>query len=728
MAPGAWLAALHFGSYVLNMGQDDSDDSGPLSNIPFQFPVDSEITASTDVSSIVSETAISLGETLQFVKYIKRNDALFITGVTPHGRRLTFEQTPEREGWHVVAAGRRRRPNQRELALVRASITQEMEAAMAPDGDSAVRSAYRLAASSDQPGMPVKGLQAYRDLLLDDAEAFLANQITKLAVVAIEYQAFKRFANRHGHQIGAAFVRALGERLKMLYESEPGIAAFHKLGKSFRLIVADRTSHEIRELIDPIVSDETRRWLIERVWGDEPRTYVQEVHFYVGFATAIDRDRSEGTYDALAQELNDDAYRAAKLGQLRGHASIDSAKLDERSTVLHWSRTSEEEIEELATDMDEGPAAVMAEMVEYLHELVPADLEGMNVDGDIHALIHGAIARDGFWQGTTAMRIAANALLEHFLGERPLPQDRATSVGGFDLGDEFYGISLEEEYLYFAWGDLNSAGITRVQVGLPSLRHAVGWRRKDGGGIVGAFMSAIHDSPDRELPYRVTKAVDTAQSELASQDKLRVNDAVDIADFLFTENDELVTNEHLVEGNTLTLNVPGLPRREVLISRRRSGAMLRLVIDEKEYRALVHSTPSGIQVRMRIRDTVVSPAICILKVTSRELKDALSVVREDNELSDDFIFDTVGFLRHIADILLIDYIKHPGKIGMALGQGYESARFVKTFTLEQAQEHYPGVYYEAVHQSLLAPLPPRVDRNLAELISQTMLSQFRPKS
>ena len=50
------------------------------------------------------------GETLQFVHYARRGDTLLITGVTPHGRRLTFEQREDRQGWYVVAAGRRRRP------------------------------------------------------------------------------------------------------------------------------------------------------------------------------------------------------------------------------------------------------------------------------------------------------------------------------------------------------------------------------------------------------------------------------------------------------------------------------------------------------------------------------------------------------------------------------------------------------------------------------------------
>src|SRR6185503_266559 len=173
---------------------------------------------------------IAPGEALQLVRYERRGNTLVISGLTPHGRRLTFEQREDRDGWYVVVAGRRRRPTERELGLVVASISQEMEAAMAPE-EQEVRSAYQLAASSDQPGIPIQGLQAYRDILLDEAAAFTAGQIERVAVVAIEYQAFKRFALRHGHRIGAAFVRALGERLHALFQHEKMVHIFHKTGK-----------------------------------------------------------------------------------------------------------------------------------------------------------------------------------------------------------------------------------------------------------------------------------------------------------------------------------------------------------------------------------------------------------------------------------------------------------------------------------------------------------------
>ena len=141
----------------------------------------------------------------------------------------------------------------------------------------------------------------------------------------------------------------------------------------------------------------------------------------------------------LPSGWNDDAFRAAKVGQLLGYDSIAVAKSAYRTTVYQWNRNSDDDLQELASQMDEGPAEVMLEMSDYLHELVPADLEGMAVQGDLQALIHKAIARDGFWQGTTAMRIAGDRLIRRFLDNTCAPPDQLDHVGGFDLGDEFYG-------------------------------------------------------------------------------------------------------------------------------------------------------------------------------------------------------------------------------------------------------------------------------------------------
>lgn len=668
--------------------------------------------------------SIAPGEALQLVRYARRGNTLLISGLTPHGRRLTFEQREDRDGWYVVVAGRRRRPTERELGLVVANITQEVEAAMAPE-EREVRSAYQLASSSDQPGMPVQGLQAYRDLLLDEAAAFTAGQIQRLAVMAIEYQAFKRFANRHGHRIGAAFVRALGELMRLLFGDEHMVHVFHKTGKSFRLIVLNRTLAEMNEFIEKLTSDGSKRWLIERVWGREQRTHPDEVNFHIGIAKAAPAER-ESNYIALAQRLNDDAYKASKLGQLKGHTSLVVAKNDYRTTVYQWTPASEDELEDLASQMDDGPAEVAAEMMDYLHELVPADLEGMSVDGDINALVFKAIARDGFWQGTTAMRIAGDRLIQRFLKREKAEDGEHNFVGGFDLGDEFYGIAVEADRLYFAWGDLNSAGSTRVRAGLERLQHAVGWRREDGGGIVGRFISALDPQRSPEnLAERLRRAADESHEELLDDSHMHVNDTVDIADFLWTQSGDLVKDADIVEGARLTLSLRGKHRR-VTVLERRSGFIVLLDIDGVEHPAAVSDSITGPQVKLRVRRTVVSAAICVVETTADELDDILALIREDNNLDDDYEMEVVGFLRHIADILLVEQVKSPAKVELALGGPYSADNFVGVYTLEDVRERHPGLFYEAVHHTLLQAHPVDIDRHLRELIGHTMLASTRP--
>ena len=688
--------------------------------------VDGAAALDETTSSVPAQRAVAPGEVLQLVRYSRRGSTLMITGLTPHGRRLTFEQREDREGWYVVAAGRRRRPTQRELGLVVASITQEMEAAMAPEGEREVRSAYLLATASDQPGIAIRGLQAYRDLLLDEAAAYVGGETERLAVVAVEYQSFKRFAVRHGHRIGAAFVLALGERLQALFQADEFVTPCHKAGKSFRLIVRNCSSKQIQAHVARIIDTSTRRWIVERVWGNDHRTHPDEVNFYIGVAAARASEREGDSSEALAQRLNDDAFRAAKLGQLLGHSSITIAKTAYRTTVYQWNRTSDDELRELAAQMDDGPAEVMLEMSDYLHELVPADLEGMAVQGDLQALIYKAIARDGFWQGTTAMRIAGDRLIRRFLDCAPAPKDQLDRVGGFDLGDEFYGIVWEDDVLSFCWGDLNSAGATRVRAGLKMIQHAVGWRRVDGGGVVGHFLGALSAGGTAcPLVDRVRLASMRAFAENSADDRLRVNDSVDIADYMWTDAGEPVGNDDILEGARLRLVLPWT-EEDVEIKEVRSGFVLRLAIAGVEHVASLTESPSGPSIKLRVRDTVVTAAICILQARRDQLDEALSIVREDNNLDDDADLDVVGFLRHIADILLSDRVKGPAKIELALGAEYTADRFVRTFSLEEVRENYPGLYYEAVHHSLLNAHPLGVDRQLQGLIARTMLSAVRP--
>ena len=673
------------------------------------------------------ESHIALGETLQLVRYARRGDTLAINGITPHGRSLTFEQRDARQGWYVIAAGRRRRPTKRELGLVVATITQEMEAALVPEKQAEVRSAYRLAVAADIPGMKVAGLGAYRDMLLDEAAAFTGEQTEGLSVVSVEYQAFKRFAIRHGHRIGAAFVQALGERLIQLFAEEKKVHVFHKTGKAFRLIVVDHPSNIVQDFVERIVNDETKEWLVDRVWGENRRTHPDEIHFHIGIANAFSTERNLSYLD-LAQRLSDDAHRASKVGQLMGHTSLALAKADYRTTVYRWNISSEDEFTELASSMDDGPADVMAEMSDYLHELVSVDLEGMAVAGDINALVYCAIARDGFWQGTTAMRIAGNRILEYFLSEEPAPMNEMMRVGGFDLGDEFYGIAVEGDKLFFARGDINSAGATRVRAGLEKLHHAVGWRREDGGGVVGEFLAALQPSGDAsDLPSRIQNAARKTFDENSEDSELMVNDAVDIADYLYVEPGVLAKTENVVDGATLLLELPLAQPKEVRVVSRRSGFRLLLEIDGIPLPASITDGKSGLQVKLRIKETVASASIAIVTLSHSELVDLLAEIREENQIAESKPLDVLGFLRHIADILLQNEIKVPGKIRLALGQNYEESDFVGVFSIETIRENYPGLFYEAVHHDLLDQNAMGVDEQLRELIGHTMLTASRPE-
>lgn len=711
------------------MGADEEQDGAAPSSggDPFEgADFDAGGTDTISLSGLPTASVVSAGETLQHVRFVRDAARLLISGVTPHGRRLTFEHLKDGKGWSVLVAGRRRRPTERELALVVASITQEMEAAMAPDGQSEVRSAYRLAAASEQPNMPLRGLQAFHDVLLDSAEAFVSGQFRRLVVVAIEYQAFKRFANRHGHRIGEAFVRSLGERLHHLFDGHAHVEAFHKAGKSFRLVATDMTVDQAKEAVQELLSPESRAWLVHRAWGDAPRTHPDEVHFYIGIAGARRRERGTAPADALAQRLNDDAYRAAKLGQLRGHSALYWAKLDYRTSIEVWQSDSVEEFEALASSMDDGPAAVWAETSDYLHELSPVDLEGMSVAGDVRALVYQAIARDGFWQGTTAMRIAGERLLGYFMNADTPPAGEYPFVGGFDLGDEFYGMVVEDDEFRFLWGDVNSAGATRLRAGLRKVQDAVGWKRADEGGLLGRILRAL---PPSEAPLlrRVCDAADIAYTFLARDPALHVPDAVDIAEFLVGDDDLPVTAEALQVGAQLSLVLPD-ESYSVEVAERRSRFSLKLVIDNKPRWAVLYDGPAGLHVKLRLRDTVVSAAACILRTSRESLLRLLAEVREERGLPLDAHLDVLGFLRHVADILLLSEIKGPEKVAMALGRPYSAQRFVRSYALEEVRAQYPGLFFEALNQSLLADSGLRVDPNLADLVGETMLSVLRPRS
>jgi hypothetical protein len=300
-------------------------------------------------------------------------------------------------------------------------------------------------------------------------------------------------------------------------------------------------------------------------------------------------------------------------------------------------------------------------------------------------------------------------------------------VGGFAFGDEFYGVAIEDNRFYLAWGDINSAGATRLRAGLDKIQRAVGWRREDGGGIVGDFVRMLApDGSGIPLPVRIRSAAQCCYDELASDESLRVNDAVDISDFLETRDGEPILNEDIVEGAQFILT---LPRRRRLVSvvERRSSFIARLEIEGQEYPVAINDTPTGPQVKLRVKNTVISSAICILHTRYEELIDMLAIIREDNNLDEETPIDIIGFLRHVADILLLEQVKAPSKIELALGARYSAEDFIQDFSLEEVREEHPGLFYEAVHHNLLAEQQPlHMDRNLRELIETTMLAKTRP--
>ena len=209
---------------------------------------------------------------------------------------------------------------------------------------------------------------------------------------------------------------------------------------------------------------------------------------------------------------------------------------------------------------------------------------------------------------------------------------------------------------------------------------------------------------------------------------MRVNDAVDIADYLYVDENQLVSNEDIVEGAELYILLPDDERHRVKVTSRKSGFRLLLDIDGVELPASVTDGRSGLQVKLRIRESVASSSTAIVTLSKTELHDLLCEIREENGISEKASLDVVGFLRHMADILLQNHVKVPGKIKLALGQAYNEEEFVGVFPIENIREHNPGLFYEAVHHELLSKMESLgLDDQLQELIGQTMLGSLRPE-
>jgi hypothetical protein len=225
---------------------------------------------------------------------------------------------------------------------------------------------------------------------------------------------------------------------------------------------------------------------------------------------------------------------------------------------------------------------------------------------------------------------------------------------------------------------------------------------------------------------RIRAAIDDAYRETRQEPELSVNDTVEISGYLWNPAGEPISAQDLQEGARLTLAVPGR-RLKVEVLERRSKFTLRLAIDENEHMASFSGGPGGPFVKLRLRDVVISASVCVLEFRAEELDELLDGIRRDNHLPKQASVNVLGFLRHVADLLLAEHIKGPGKIRLALGGDYAAADFVRAFTLQHVRDCFPGLFYEAVHHELLAESASAVDHNLSEFVAQTMLARARPE-
>jgi hypothetical protein len=247
---------------------------------------------------------------------------------------------------------------------------------------------------------------------------------------------------------------------------------------------------------------------------------------------------------------------------------------------------------------------------------------------------------------------------------------------------------------------------------------------------VGQFLEALRPSSHRsDLVFRIRASARASYEENYGEQAMRVNDAVDIADYLFVDADQQATNESVKEGASLSLVLSANEIHNVKVVSRKSGFRLRLEINGVELPASITDGKSGLQVKLRLRESVASASIAVVTISRDELMNLLREIREENSLPEHASLDIVGFLRHMADILLQNHVKVPGKIKLALGHSYDEEDFVGVYSIEDIRENNPGLFYEAVHHELLNKTEGLgLDEQLLQLIGQTMLKSLRPES
>jgi len=236
-------------------------------------------------------------------------------------------------------------------------------------------------------------------------------------------------------------------------------------------------------------------------------------------------------------------------------------------------------------------------------------------------------------------------------------------------------------------------------------------------------------SQHSDLVSRIRASARASYDENHDDQDLRVNDAVDIADYLFVETDQQATNDSVKEGASLSLVLSANEIHRVKVVSRKSGFRLRLEIDGVELPASITDGKSGLQVKLRLRESVASASIALVTISRDELMNLLREIREENSIPEHAALDIVGFLRHMADILLQNHVKVPGKIKLALGLSYDEKDFVGVYSIENIRENNPGLFYEAVHHELFNKTEGLgLDEQLRQLIGQTMLKSLRPDS
>ena len=116
-------------------------------------------------------------------------------------------------------------------------------------------------------------------------------------------------------------------------------------------------------------------------------------------------------------------------------------------------------------------------------------------------------------------------------------------------------------------------------------------------------------------------ATSSVEERLAALDAdvARVKEQLAAGELLtVTRDGEPILNEDIIEGAQFILT---LPRRRRLVSvlERRSSFIARLDIEGQEHPVAINDTPTGPQVKLRVRNAIISASVCMVagRMTTR---------------------------------------------------------------------------------------------------------------